>query len=100
MKFLISVEKSALRRLKAHINYREQFSETVPKRILKEYEETIELLKENPYMFRRFESEILNGEFRYKVLDKRYRLVFEIIENRVIVRDIQDCRQDTDKNLI
>ena len=31
---------------------------------------------------------------------KRYRAVFEIIDNNVYVYDIQDCRQDTDKSLV
>jgi hypothetical protein len=43
----------------------------------------------------------LDIELRYKLFGgNRYRIVFEVAKSDVYVYDIQDCRQDTDKNLL
>ena len=61
--------------------------------------ESIDDLSENPRIYPRYESKA-EAELRYKLFSKRYRMVFEIVGNNVYVYDIQDCRQDTDKNLL
>jgi hypothetical protein len=42
----------------------------------------------------------IDAQLRYKLFGKRYRIVLEIVGNAVYVYDIQDCRQDVDKNII
>ncbi|AEF84169.1 plasmid stabilization system [Treponema primitia ZAS-2] len=39
-------------------------------------------------------------KYRYMLSAKRYRIVYQVIENTVFVEDIQDCRQDDDKNRV
>ncbi len=40
------------------------------------------------------------GKYRYILSNKRYRIVYQIIDNQVFVDDIQDCRQDDDKSIL
>ena len=42
----------------------------------------------------------IDVQLRYRLFGKRYRIVFEIVGNSVYIYDIQDCRQDSDKNLM
>ena len=42
----------------------------------------------------------IDVQLRYRLFRKRYRIVFEIVGNSVYIYDIQDCRQDSDKNLL
>ncbi|WP_461256861.1 hypothetical protein [Treponema sp. R80B11-R83G3] len=43
---------------------------------------------------------IESGKYRYKLSYGRYRIVYQIVNDTVFVDDIQDCRQDDDKNLL
>ena len=40
------------------------------------------------------------GKYRYMVSNKRYRIIYQIDGDFVFVDDIQDCRQDEDKNIV
>ena len=51
----------------------------------------------NPYFNRPY---LEQGKYRYKLSYKRYRIVYQIVKNNVFVDDIQDCRQDEDKNIL
>jgi plasmid stabilization system protein ParE len=81
-----------------HFEFLANFNIALAERTEKEFEESITLIEDNPCMFRRFESKIIDKEFRRKVFGKYYRIVYEVVDYDVIIRDVQDCRQDTDKN--
>jgi len=40
------------------------------------------------------------GKYHYKISYCRYRIVYQIIKDCVFVEDIQDCRQDDNKNVL
>ena len=39
-------------------------------------------------------------KYRYMISGKRYRIVYQVVDDTVFVDDIQDSRQSDDKNLI
>jgi hypothetical protein len=51
----------------------------------------------NPYLDRPY---LEQGKYRYKLSCHRYRIVYQTVKDCVFVEDIQDCRQDDDKNLV
>ena len=38
--------------------------------------------------------------YRFMISAKRYRLVYRVTNNIVFIDDIQDCRQENDKNIV
>ena len=64
-------------------------------------EKAIDSLKHNPAICPHDMPQFAtDAELRYKLCAKRYCIVFEIVGKAVYVYDIQDCRQNTDKNLL
>jgi len=51
----------------------------------------------NPYFDRPY---LEQGKYRYKLSCRRYRIVYQIIKDCVFVDDIQDCRQNDDRNML
>jgi hypothetical protein len=100
-KYCVLVEPSADRRLSAHIEFLARVSENAAVRLYEAYRESIHFIENNPQSCPPyFPQTPIDAELRYKLFSKRYRLVFEILGNRVYVYDVQDCRQDGDKNLV
>jgi len=100
-KYQVFVDPQADRKLAAHIEFLARVSETAAVRLYNAYEESLNLLKESPiscppYM----PQKPIDAKLKYKLFGKRYRIVFEIIDNAVYIYDIQDCRQDVDKNFV
>jgi len=61
----------------------------------------IDELEYNPHGYPTYTPKVpVNTDLHYMLCKKRYRFVFEIIDDTVYVYDIQDCRQDTDKNVV
>ena len=100
-KYSVFVEPSADRRLSVHIEFLARVSENAATRLYKAYEDALSFLEDNPESCPLYIPQIpIEEQLRYKLFGKRYRIVFEIIDNAVYAYDIQDCRQNTDKNLI
>ncbi|MCL2213501.1 MAG: type II toxin-antitoxin system RelE/ParE family toxin [Oscillospiraceae bacterium] len=51
----------------------------------------------NPVFDRPF---VTPQKYRHMLSNKRYRIVYQVVGDTVFVDDIQDCRQDSDKNLV
>lgn len=99
-KFSVSVETQALRKLEMHTEFLARVSEGAARRLYLAYEKAIAFLRETPESCPPYPSETpTNMELRYKLFGERYRLVFTIDGQMVYIYDIQDCRQDSDKNL-
>ena len=97
----VFVEPSADRRLAVHIEFLARVSENAAVRLYKDYEESLGFLEYNPQSCPFYTPKMpVEAKLRYKLFGKRYRIVFEIIGDAVYVYDIQDCRQNTDKNLV
>jgi hypothetical protein len=100
-KYHVFVEPSADWRLAAHIEFLARVNENAAVRLYKAYEESLKFLESSPKSCPLYiPQKLIDTELRYKLFGKRYRIVFEIIDNKVYAYDIQDCRQDIDKNLI
>ena len=100
-KYHVLIAPSADRKLAAHIEFLARVSEKAAMRLYEAYEEAIEYIEGSPESCSPYITQIPTDNWlRFKMFFKRYRIVFEIISKNVYVYDIQDCRQDTDKNLI
>ena len=85
----------------SHILFLARVSESAAERLYIAYRDTLGLLAENPQGLPRYEPiSKTPAQLHVKIFAKRYRIVFELRDQSVFVYDIQDCRQDTDKNLV
>jgi len=99
--YTVVVKPTALRRLASHIEFLARVSEEAAASLFEEYDEAIVFLENSPESCPPYILKIpIDANLRYKLFWKRYRIIFEVIGNTVYVYDIQDCRQDTDKNLV
>jgi len=99
--YSVFVEPSADRRLASHFEFLSRVSEDAAFRLYDEYEETLRFLEYNPERCPPYVPKIpIDAQLKYRLFGKRYRIVFEICDKDVYVYDIQDCRQDSDKNIL
>jgi hypothetical protein len=100
-KFNVSIDPEAHRKLAHHIEFLSRVSEPAALRLYDAYAAALGQLGANAESYPKYlpkrQSDLL---FQYLLLGKRYRIVFRISGEDVFVHDIQDCRQDDDKNLI
>ena len=95
------IDPEADQKLAEHIEFLARVSEKAAVNLYDEYNDAIEYLESFPESCPYYYPSIpIDTELRYKLFSKRYRIVFEIVENKVYAYDIQDCRQDNDKKLI
>ncbi len=97
----IFVSPLADRKLASHIEFLARVSDAAAKCLFTAYEDALRLLAEIPESYPTYiPLKPLEADLKYKIFSKRYRMVFEIIDRKVYLYDIQDCRQDTDKSLV
>ena len=85
----------------SHIHFLARVSVPAAERLYDAYEEALGALAENPRGYPRYESHgKIAAQLHFKLFEKRYRIVFEILDGTVYIYDIQDCRQDVDKSLV
>ncbi|MCL2174788.1 MAG: type II toxin-antitoxin system RelE/ParE family toxin [Treponema sp.] len=100
-KYNVSVSPSANDRMYDHFLFLSKVSEKAAHDLLTQLINDIQSLEFtpeiNPYLDRPY---IEKRKYRYKLSYRRYRIVYQIINNDVIVDDIQDCRQNDDKYLL
>ena len=100
-KYSVNVDPSANDRMIDHVRFLAKVSVPAAERLYTTIETAIASLQDNPESCPLYTMHGFNDvKLRYKLCGKRYRIVFEIIENDVFIYDIQDCRQDSDKNLV
>ena len=100
-KYFVLVEPLADERLAAHIEFLARVSENAAIQLYHAYEESLNFLADAPTSCPPYLPKVpIDAQLRYKLFGKRYRIVFEIIDNAVYVYDIQDCRQDIDKSIL
>ncbi|GHV83021.1 plasmid stabilization protein [Spirochaetia bacterium] len=88
-------------RMYDHFEFLARVSGTAAIRLLETLTEDIKSLETMPFVSPFFDRSYLpKGKYRYKLSYQRYRIVYQIEGDTVYVDDIQDCRQDDDKNLI
>jgi hypothetical protein len=91
-------------KLENHIAFLERVSPNAAWNLRVEYLESIKILKERADCYPKYSSSkrgMKNMPFRYILFYKyRYRIVYLIKENNVIIFDIIDCRQGSGKNKV
>ncbi|GHV87095.1 plasmid stabilization protein [Spirochaetia bacterium] len=88
-------------RMFEHFRFLAQVSIHGAERLLDELTKDMQSLEYMPERYHWFERDYLpKKKYRYLLSAKRYRIVYQVIESTVFIEDIQDCRQDDDKNLV
>jgi mRNA-degrading endonuclease RelE of RelBE toxin-antitoxin system len=100
-KYRIFVSPAANDRMYDHFVFLAQVSEKAAhnllSRIVKDIQSLEDMPQRNPYLDRPY---LEQRKYRYKLSYSRYRIVYQIVKDSVFVEDIQDCRQDDEKNLL
>ena len=100
-KYEVSIDPTVYNKMYDHVKFLAKASISAAERLYAELDEAIIYLKSNPESCPRYYQQFLSDiNLRYKLFGKRYRVVFEVIGNKVFVYDIQDCRQSIDKSLV
>jgi len=103
-KYDVSIDPVVNDRMLEHVRFLAKVSIPAAERLYESIKEAITELKDypksNPLYTMHDAQNFENIELRYKLCGKRYRIVYEISGNNVYVYDIQDCRQDSNYNLI
>ena len=100
-KYHVSVSLAANDRMYDHFEFLAKVSEKAARNLLSELIKDIKSLELTPHANPYFNRPYLEqGKYRYKLSYRRYRIIYQIVKNKVFVDDIQDCRQDDDKSLL
>ena len=100
-KYAVYVVPAVYEKMYAHFSFLAQVSVPAAERLCDTFEEAFNDLKYYPDRYTIYHPQKpTDATLRYKLCAKnRYRVVFETIGSTVYVYDIQDCRQNSDKNL-
>ncbi|MDR0916295.1 MAG: hypothetical protein LBN02_03810 [Oscillospiraceae bacterium] len=100
-RYQVYVDAKADGKLAAHTEFLARVSESAALRLYESYAAALGFIGENaPSCPIYTPQKPTDAELRYWLFGKRYRIVFEIVGRAAYIYDIQDCRQDTDKNLV
>ena len=100
-KYTVSVDVAAKTKMLEHAKFLAQVSVPAAQRLRNAYHTALKSLRTNPQRCPLYKTNIdIEEELRYLLFSERYRIVFETVDRAVYVYDVQDARQDTDKNLI
>jgi mRNA-degrading endonuclease RelE of RelBE toxin-antitoxin system len=84
-----------------HFVFLAQVSPSGAEKLLESLTRDMKSLENNPYAYPYYNRPHSNTrKYRYILSYSRYRIVYQVVNNTVYVDDIQDCRQDDDKNFI
>ena len=99
--YTVSVDANAKDKMVKHTKFLAQVSVPAAQRLRDAYYSALKSLEVNPQRCPHYQSSVfIENELRFLIFSKRYRIVFEVVDNLVFVYDVQDARQDVDKNLI
>ena len=99
--FTVKVGHAANDRMCEHFEFLARVSEAAAIKLIEELVSDIRSLERTPLRCPMFErAGIKKGKYRFLIAAKRYRVVYQVIGDTVFVDDIQDCRQDADKDKV
>ena len=99
-KYHVIIDPAANDRMAEHMEFLARVSEDAAKRLLDDLINNIRSLSQMPFRYPIYDRPYLPpGKYRYLIACKRYRIVYQIDGDNVFVDDIQDCRQDDNKNI-
>jgi len=100
-KYSVRVDIAVKSKMANHARFLANVSIPAAERFRSAYYSALKSLEANPERCPLYYSNSdIKEELRFLLFSKRYRIVFEIVDKKVYVYDVQDARQDTDKNLI
>jgi plasmid stabilization system protein ParE len=84
-----------------HFLFLARVNENAARRLLDTFMKDIGSLASMPWAYPVYDRPFLpKGKYRYMLSGKRYRIVYQIVDDTIYIDDVQDCRQDDDKNLL
>jgi plasmid stabilization system protein ParE len=99
--YRVIIASDANGRMYEHFEFLARVNVNAANRLLDGLLKDIRNLRTEPFRYPVYNRPYLPvGKYRYILSNKRYRIVYQIIGNQVFVDDIQDCRQDDDKNIL
>ena len=99
--YQVIVDTAANDRMAEHLEFLARVSENAASGLLDELISDIKSLSSSPLRNPVFNRPHLPSvKYRYMISGKRYRIVYQVDGETVYVDDIQDCRQDDDKNIL
>jgi len=97
----VYIDPSANDRMADHMEFLARASENAANRLLDDFMANIRSLKKMPFRNPVYNRPYLPADkYRFLAVNKRYRIVYQIDGDTVFVDDIQDFRQNDDKNII
>jgi len=97
----VEVAPAANDRIAEHFEFLARVDENAANKLLNEMLKDIRSLESMPERCPPYNRPYLPvGKYRYKISYKRYRIVFQVVDDNVFVDDIQDCRQSDDKSIL
>jgi hypothetical protein len=99
--YIVIIDASANDRMAEHIEFLARVSESAANQFLDELMASFYSLKTMPFRNPIYNRQYLpRDKYRYLIFGKRYRIVYQIEGDYVFVDDLQDCRQNYDKNIL
>jgi len=99
--YKVVIAPAASDRMAEHFEFLARVSEEAANNLLEKLIDDINSLQTLPFRNPVFDRPFVTPQkYRYMLSNKRYRIVYQVMDDTVFVDDIQDCRQDNDKNLV
>jgi len=99
--YKVIVAPAANDRMAEHFEFLARVSESAANKLLDGLVDDIESLQKMPFRNPIYDRPYVPPlKYRYMVSNKRYRIVYQIVNDTVFVDDIQDCRQNDDNDLL
>jgi mRNA-degrading endonuclease RelE of RelBE toxin-antitoxin system len=97
----VEIASRAEVRMYDHFEFLARVSVRAAEKLLGILKRDLKMLEKNPFAYPYYNRPASSPhKYRYLLPCSRYRIVYQVIGETVYVDDIQDCRQDDEKNLI
>ena len=94
-KYRVIVSQQAMQMLVSHVAFLAQVSPEAAERLTAEFEKTANSLEIMPQRCPWLSGEYIpKNTYRFILFEKRYMIIFQIIDNTVYADYVVDCRQD------
>ena len=99
--YTIIVAPSVNDRIKEHFEFLARVNENAANKLLDILTKDLESLEKMPFRNPVYERPFVQSlKYRYLISNKRYRIIYQIVDDFVFVDVIQDCRQKNDGLII
>lgn len=93
--FTVIVSQRATQMLVSHAGFLAGISEPAAERLVSEFERAANSLEQFPHRCPWLRAQFIPpNKYRYLIFEKRYLLIFQIVEKTVYVDYVIDCRED------